>query len=100
QKLRINSQGDLILRLKGGDVRHHKPVVYQEVNGKRKEIAGRYVLKGQREVGFRVAKFDASKPLVIDPLLFYCTYLGGHGRDQGNAIAVDSFRNADVAGRT
>jgi hypothetical protein len=35
-------------------------------------------------VGFELAKYDASRPLYIDPLI-YSTYLGGSGGDYGLA---------------
>jgi Beta-propeller repeat len=44
-------------------------------------------------VGFELAKYDASRPLYIDPLI-YSTYLGGSGGDYGFGIAVDSAGNA------
>jgi len=48
-----------------------------------------------------VAAYDASRPLVIDPVvLSYSTYLGGSGDDQGFGIAVDTDGNAYVTGRT
>src|SRR5439155_8211839 len=58
------------------------------------------MLKGKHQVGFQVAAYDASEPLVIDPVLFYSTYLGGSGFDQGLGIAVDISGNAYVMGFT
>ena len=45
------------------------------------------------------AKYDAGRPLYIDPLI-YSTYLGGSGSDYGHGIAVDSAGNAYVTGYT
>ncbi|MBI3301908.1 MAG: hypothetical protein HYZ72_07505 [Deltaproteobacteria bacterium] len=42
--LQIADNGDLILHIDGGEVRLRKSVVYQEINGVRQEISGRYVL--------------------------------------------------------
>ena len=50
--------------------------------GVRQEVAGRYVMKGTRQVGFRVAAYDPSRPLIIDPVLVYSTYLGGSDTDR------------------
>lgn len=78
----------------------HKPLVYQEVEGVRQQIPGGYVLKGGRQVGFQVAAYDARRPLTIDPVLTYSTYLGGEGREAGWDIAVDAAGNTYVTGFT
>ncbi|MGH8866028.1 MAG: SBBP repeat-containing protein, partial [Burkholderiales bacterium] len=47
-----------------------------------------------------MAAYDTTKPLVIDPVLVYSTYLGGSGLDLALGIAVDAAGNAYVAGLT
>ena len=98
EKLEIDTQGDLVLHTVVGPIHQRKPVIYQEVDGVRKEIPGGYVLKGEHQVSFKVAAYDASQPLVIDPVLFYSTYLGGNALDAGFGIAVDAVGNAYVTG--
>jgi len=102
-KLEVDLQGDLVLQTAAGPIRQQKPFIYQEVNGVRRKIAGGYVLKNIHQVGFQVASYDARRPLVLDPVLFYSTYLGGSGLDlfssSGN-VAVDSSGNAYVTGLT
>ena len=44
--------------------------------GNRKFLDGRYVLTAGNRVHFEIPKYDRSKPLVIDPVLTYATYLG------------------------
>jgi hypothetical protein len=61
----------------------HKPVIYQEWKGHRHEVGGGYVLKDKHHVGFEVASYDTSRPLVIDPVLAYSTFLGGSVFDAG-----------------
>src|SRR5207302_5318250 len=84
----------------GGEVLQRAPLVYQEIDGARREISGRYVLKGKDRVGFQVAAYDRTKPLVIDPVLSYSTYLGGSGQEIGEGIVVDASGNAYVTGET
>jgi len=79
-KVQIDSRGDLVVRAAGGDIRQHKPIVYQEIDGIRQEIAGSYVRKGANRVGFEVAAYDTTRPLVIDPIvLSYSTFIGAAG---------------------
>src|SRR5258706_11735764 len=68
-KLEIDAQGDLVLHAAGGDIRQRKPVIYQEIDGVRQEVAGRYVRKGANRVAFHVAAYDTCRPLVIDPVV-------------------------------
>jgi hypothetical protein len=99
-RLEVDAQGDLVLHTAAGPIRQRKPVIYQEVDGVRTEIQGGYVLTDRHQVSFRVAAYVASQPLIIDPVLFYSTYLGSGGLDGGSGIAVDTAGNAYVTGET
>ena len=74
-----------------GDVRHHKPVIYQEIAGVRREIGGRFVKLSRQEVGFAIDNYDRGYSLVIDPTINFSTFLGGTGQDQALAVAVDPW---------
>jgi hypothetical protein len=100
KKLSVDARGDLVMQVEGGDVRLEKPAVYQEVAGAHRPVACGYKLKKGDRVGFDIGEYDATKPLVIDPVLAYSTYLGGNGLDVGFGIAVDSAGNAYVMGAT
>jgi hypothetical protein len=106
-KLEIDRQGDLVLQVAGSEVRQRKPFAYQEGDGGRREVACRYRLiqnpKSKIQnlcVGFEVGNYDATRPLVIDPVFVFSTYLGGAGNDEGNSIAVDAAGNIYIAGFT
>src|SRR5207244_2829657 len=77
-----------------------KPVIYQEIEGQRREIDGGYILTEKNHVGFRVGRYDSSKPLIIDPTMVYSTFLGGSGDDVAYSIAVDGTGYAYVTGYT
>ncbi|KFI22315.1 SBBP repeat-containing protein [Nitrosococcus oceani] len=98
-RLEVNAQGDLVLETTGGPVQFKKPFIYQDIGGNRQKVAGRYVLGESRQVKFEVAAYDASKSLVIDPVLSYSTYLGGKEFvDIGSSIAADTEGHAYVTG--
>jgi hypothetical protein len=100
--VRIDASGDLIVQRAGKEMRQRKPVAYQDSVDGRREIACRYVIKGEREIGFSTTTHDTHRTLVIDPVLLYSTYLGGTGGEgQGLAhIAVDTSGNAYVSAFT
>ncbi|HEV8168229.1 MAG TPA: SBBP repeat-containing protein, partial [Pyrinomonadaceae bacterium] len=100
KRIHLDQQGNLLLALKHGEVRLNKPFVYQlSDEGTRSEVKGSYVVNGN-VIRFKVRGADTGKPLVIDPVLSYSTYLGGNGNDQAFGIAVDSQGSAYVTGRT
>ena len=108
--LRIDGNGDLVVRIDDdGDVRLHKPVVYQ-VNrqGVRVYLDGRYIFAPAKskienpksKIHFAIAAYDRSRPLVIDPVLAYSTYFGGSVDEGIFGITWDPEGNFYVAGET
>jgi Beta-propeller repeat/Cep192 domain 4/HYDIN/CFA65/VesB-like, Ig-like domain len=125
---RIARNGDLVIQTKAGEVRFHKPVVYQDIvdarsqkSGEklegtdnqrrttynrqspienRKFVDGRYVLISKNEIRFDIGSYDHTKSLVIDPYMAYLAYFGGTGTEHGYSVAVDDSGNAYVAGWT
>jgi hypothetical protein len=113
--------GDLVLTTRAGELRQQRPIAYQPVDpdgrdgwgrgqdGTRQLVAAHYVLGDDGHVGFAVPDYDHARPLVIDPVLVYSTYLGGampmafpSGApfDDGAAIAVDGSGSAFITGQT
>ena len=105
KSLEIDEAGNLIARLNSKEVKQHAPIVYQEIDGARKPVAGEFVLRSEREVGFQIGEYDETQNLVIDPVLVYSTYLGGSAGDlfnseSGYSIALDQSGNVYLAGAT
>lgn len=100
RSVEIDPSGNLSIDTGSGSLGLQKPLVYQEIEGARLHIDSAYVLADNGKVGFQIAEYDDSKPLVIDPVLLWGTYLGGSGLDQGNGLALDPEGFVYVAGST
>ncbi len=122
-KIEVEANGGLVLHTASGQIRQHKPRIYQMVKGDRREVEGGYVLAGdcdqerirsafRNESAFNsqsstlnsvrlfVGTHDPTIPLIIDPVLSYSTFLGGGNTDYAQGIALDSAGNAYVVGFT
>ena len=98
--LTLGAHGELVVHTAQGDLVQHPPVLYQEMGEERQPVEGHYVLRTGHQVGFAVGRYDRGRPLIIDPVLVYSTFLGGSGEDQIRAMAVDAAGNVYVTGLT
>ena len=96
----VDGSGDLVVRLAAGELRQHRPLVYQLVEDERRPVHGEFTIVAPDTVAFRLGEFDRGRPLVIDPVLSYGTYFGGSMGERGDAIALDAQGNIYVAGLT
>src|SRR5208337_2795463 len=99
----VDEQGNLVFTSTDGKITFRRPVAYQCYKpdlGRKHFLAASYVLKGHNSVGFLVPGYDPREQLIIDPVLYYSTYLGGGGGDTGNAVALDILNDAFVTGST
>lgn len=98
----IATMGDGSSRLSvpGGELIQKRPSLYQKIDGARHSVTGRFVPRGPREIAFAVGSYDRSKPLVIDPVLTYSTYVGAGATYQATAVTTDSSGNAYITGST
>jgi hypothetical protein len=92
-------QGNLVFATAAGTLTQLRPLAYQEVEGRRREVAADYLLTGN-QVTLRLGAYDHSRALIVDPAIRYSTYLGGTGRDFGHAIAVDVRGSVYISGAT
>jgi len=100
---RIDEFGNLRLATVAGEVVMRAPVCYQDIGGRREYVEARYVLRDANEVGFAVSDYDRSRPLVIDPVLDYSTFLAGTefgAVTEAYAVAADAAGCAYVTGET
>jgi Beta-propeller repeat len=89
-KVSVNRAGELVLKIGADELRQHRPILYQQVAGRRQPVRGGYRLTGKNTVGFAVGNYDRHLPLVIDPVILdMATYLGGSKAEDGWSIAVD-----------
>lgn len=67
-RVAIDAAGDLVLGTPDGVMRQHKPVVYQEIDGERRPLDGRYVLLSEQTVGWAspTSEQDEELPLAGD----------------------------------
>src|SRR5690606_25562669 len=98
--LRVDDAGNLLIGTPHGDLVQKKPVVYQEKQGRREPVQGRYELVADNRIAFALGGYDKDRALVIDPVIEYSTYLGGMAGDTAMDIALDSNGHVYVTGVT
>jgi hypothetical protein len=100
EHMQIDPAGDLVFRNGNESLAFRRPVAYQQAGNDRHYVEAAFDLSGEREIGFRLGDYDHSRPLIIDPVIQYKTYLGSEGADSGNAVLTDADGNRYIAGNT
>lgn len=85
-RMELSPTGELVIHDGDDTLRQAPPVIFQETDGKRQPVEGGYVRDTDGTIGFRVAEYDRSRPLVIDPVFLYSTMVGGMGADTAYAF--------------
>lgn len=91
--------GHLYIQTSVGLILEQKPYAYQDVNGQKKQIACRYLLK-KNILSFELGEYDRSLPLVIDPTLIASTYSGSTVDNRGFTATYDAAGNIYTGGMT
>ncbi|WP_309495569.1 SBBP repeat-containing protein [Mechercharimyces sp. CAU 1602] len=99
QALFLDEQGNLQIYTPTGVFLEKKPLSFQYTKGREEGIETRFILLGESTFGFKVeGYYDEMSPLVIDPVIFYSSYVGVNNLNLG--ITADSVGNAYVTGFT
>lgn len=97
--LELDGDGNLVIETALGPVSQTVPYAYQEIDGVRREVDVGYALD-DAGFGFAVGEHDPTRPLVIDPIVGWATYLGLPGIVDDYVHATDGGGNTYVAGST
>jgi len=95
----VDENGELVMLTILGEVRHAGLKAFQEIEGERIAVPGRFHLRGDDGVGLEVERKEDTEPLIIDPLIS-STFLGGTDEDVGWSLALDSEDIVYVTGWT
>ena len=103
QVQQITSDGSVLARLDGAEVRFHKPILYQwKENGGKQYVEGGYLLEAANKatgetphLRFHIGNYDPERELIIDPVLTYSTYENGFS-GYIDSIALDSAGDAVI----
>jgi hypothetical protein len=98
--MKVDGAGNLVLDTAFGQVVQQRPYVYQMVDGKQVKIEARYSLRPNAGARFELARYDRSKPLVIDPaVMVYSTFVGTQPTS-GRSVVEDAAGNAYLLGQS
>ena len=107
ESLSIDAQGNLVVKTENAELVQQKPVAYQEINGARRAVEVKYVINEQlqtanckSQISFALGEYDRLRPLVIDPVLNYLTYIGGTAFDNAFDVTADANGSAFITGET
>lgn len=96
----VEPDGGLSFERAGRRLGIQAPRAFQDLPSGRREFAARYRLDDQGRIRLQVAEYDGTRPLLIDPVLEFSSYLGGSDRDEGFAVTADAAGDLYVAGYT
>jgi len=92
--------GSLVIHGEDESVQLEAPTVYQEVDGRKQNVRGAFVLRAENRVGFAIGTYDRSRELIIDPILNFSTFFGGSGDEGHTSVTVDGSLNIYLSGST
>lgn len=97
ERLRVDAQGGLKIRVQSREIAFERPVAYQQIGARRVHVQASYQLSGNT-LHFKVGAYDRSQRLIIDPVLSYFSYLGGSSYDVVGALTPTAGPPANSTG--
>ncbi|MCR9247172.1 MAG: hypothetical protein NXI31_19235 [bacterium] len=94
------TNGELVMRGPGGELRQSEPVAWSESHGQRQPVDCRFELRGHDRYGFVVTGTATPVALCVDPDLQWRTNFGGSLRDDGKGIGTAQNGDVLVGGTT
>jgi hypothetical protein len=98
--LELSPMGDLVVQTAAGSFTESRPVSYQFIEGERRDVESRFEQVGSNEYRIALGPHDEGRPLVVDPVLDWSTFLGGDALDRLYIVRVHSDGDLVVAGDT
>ncbi len=83
----------LIVKTTLCEITESKPVAWQIINGSRRDVSCKFKLENN-VVTFDLGLYDPSKQLIIDPVLYFSTYIGSTADDFGCTATYDKNKHA------
>jgi hypothetical protein len=96
----IERDGSLTVTNRSGRFSEDKPILFQEGEEGRVEVAGGFRTFNDGSVGFTASDYDPAKPLIVDPTILFSGYFGGVSQSTITSVAINSYYNTVVAGWT
>lgn len=92
--------GAIVLDTTVGQVQHQRPVAFQYEGILRKPVSAKYVQAKDGTFALALGKYDHSKQLIVDPLVYGSYYGGDFGNDEVRSVVSDTDGGVYITGST
>lgn len=96
----IDGKGNMVCSFERGQMVEAAPIAWQIINDIRHPVEISFKLHGDNEVGFSLGEYDRRYALVIDPVMYWTTYLGSSSNDEARGIVFESNSYVYVTGKS
>src|SRR5260370_31072860 len=95
-----DQHGNITFASEQGGVGEEARTAFQWVQDRRVNVQAKFAVSEDGVIHFELGTFDGTRALIIDPVVSYSSYLGGHGESAATAVAADSSGNVYLTGWT